>query len=387
MKKLFSRLLISGWRRNVLIVALAYLVAIGGTSVAAAHSGSGADHRAGHTASSNQHAVKKSGAKKVVVKKHGVKKSGVAVKTAPVAAPAPAPAPALAPAPAPVPPITPPATVAVTVPAPPTPPVTPPAPSTGWPDASNTGVPAGTALTASPGLTITKAGTVISGLDINGDLVIRASNVTIKNSKVHGKIDNGDQNAYHNTLIQRVEVIGPYDGPSDNGVAAVGFTGFTCDGCNVRGWGKGFGMSADVTIKNSWVHDIVVFGDPANGGSHNEAILSLGGTNLTVLNNRLDAGDEPNVSASLALYSQWEAYNNVLVQGNLFDGGGYCLYAGLGGSYGASNTKFINNTFGTKYSPRCGWYGAAVAYDPGNGNQWVGNVMQSGGAVPTPSRG
>jgi len=228
---------------------------------------------------------------------------------------------------------------------------------------------------------------VINALDIDGDVVVRASNVTIRNSRISGRVDNGDQNAYKNTVIQRSEVIGPYDAKADQGIAGVGFTGYTCDGCNVRGWGKGFGMSADVTIKNSWVHDIVVFGDPANGGSHNEAILSLGGTNLTILNNRLDAGDAPNASASLALYSQWEAYKNVLVQGNLFDGGGYCLYAGLGGSYGASNTKFINNTFGTKYSPRCGWYGPAVAYDPGNGNQWTGNVMQSGAAVDTPGRG
>lgn len=270
-----------------------------------------------------------------------------------------------------------------------TPPTTDPNAGSGtWPDASNTGVPAGVALTPSGGMTITKSGTVVSGLDINGDVVVRASNVTIENSKVHGRIDTSDSGAAPNTMIKRVEIIGPYNGAKDSGSPAVGYTGFTCDGCVIHGWGKGFGLVRDVTIKNSWVYDIVVYGDPANGGSHNEAILSLGGTNLTVINNRLDAGDAPNVSASLALYSQMAAFNNVLVQGNLFDGGGYCVYAGLGGSYGASNTRFVDNTFGSKYDKKCGGYGPAIAYATGNGNQWTGNVLAATGAtIATPGRG
>jgi len=369
LKKFVERLLARGWHRNVSIVAVAYLLAIGGASVAVASSSSGSHHRPIRSTSS-QHRTGK---------ERATKPTSARVTPSPSPTPTATPAPSASPAT--------PVTTPVTAPPPPANRVAPPVTNSGWPDGSNTGVPVGTRLTASPGLTITTAGTVINALDIDGDVVVRASNVTIRNSRISGRVDNGDQNAYKNTVIQRSEVIGPYDAKADQGIAGVGFTGYTCDGCNVRGWGKGFGMSADVTIKNSWVHDIVVFGDPANGGSHNEAILSLGGTNLTILNNRLDAGDAPNASASLALYSQWEAYKNVLVQGNLFDGGGYCLYAGLGGSYGASNTKFINNTFGTKYSPRCGWYGPAVAYDPGNGNQWTGNVMQSGAAVDTPGRG
>ena len=210
----------------------------------------------------------------------------------------------------------------------------------------------------------------------------------IKNSRITGNINTGDSNGAPRTLIQRVELIGPYNSAADVGIAAVGYTGFTCDGCNVRGWGKGFALVEDAIVKNSWVHDIVVHGDPANGGSHNETILSLGGRNFQILNNRLDAGDAPNVSASLALYSQMDSFDNVLVQGNLFDGGGYCVYAGLAGSYGASNLRFVDNTFGTKYSARCGGYGPATAFPAGNGNVWSGNVMQSSLVrVPTPDHG
>jgi hypothetical protein len=258
-----------------------------------------------------------------------------------------------------------------------------------WPDASNTGVPAGVSVKPYTGShNITTPGTVLDGYEFNGTVYIQAPNVTIKNSIVHGRIDTGDANRYGGTVIQRTEIIGPYNSAADGGYPAIGYTGFTADGVEVRGWGKGFGLVRDVTVKNSWVHDIVVHGDPANGGSHNETIISLGGSNFTIVNNRLDAGNAPNVSASIALYSQMEAISNVLVQDNLLDGGGYCMYAGLAGSHGSSDSKFLNNTFGNKYSDKCGSYGPAIAYDPNNGNQWSGNVLQSTGSlVGTPGRG
>ena len=55
----------------------------------------------------------------------------------------------------------------------------------GFPDATTTGVPARTVLTAYTGpTTITKAGTVIEGKIIDGGLVINAPNVTIINCVV-----------------------------------------------------------------------------------------------------------------------------------------------------------------------------------------------------------
>jgi hypothetical protein len=272
------------------------------------------------------------------------------------AAPAPAPAPKPAPSPAPA--------------------------ATGWPSASTTGVPAGVSLKPSGSITVTTPGAVIQGLDIKGDVYIRAANVTLKNSKVTGRVDTGDSaGKYPGTLIQRVEVVGPYNSAADGGFPAVGYTDLTCDGCNIRGWGKGAGLVANVTIKNSWIHDLVVHGDPGNGGSHNEAIISLGGTNFTVTGNRLDAGSAPNFSASLALYSQMETIRNVTVSNNLFNGGGYCLYAGSTNGNTATNAKFTNNTFGTSVFPKCGSYGPVTSYTSGNGNVWSGNKMANGTVV------
>ena len=298
--------------------------------------------------------------------------------TSPVTAPTPAPVTTPAPAPAPV------TTVA------PEPATTPaPAPTgalapvvTTLPTAATTGVPAGVTLSNMAGTTITVAGTVIDGKNITGNVTVAANNVTIRNSKINGLVS---ARGVSGLLLQRVEVAGP-GGTAGAMDPAVGYSGFTCDGCNVHGWGKGFMLDGDVTITNSWVHDMPVSGDPANGGSHNEAILSLGGSNFTFVNNRLDAGSAGNFSASLALYNQWGSITNALIQGNLFNGGGYCVYAGydVQGQNYPSNVRFVGNTFGSTVNPKCGYYGPAVAYYNGNGNAWTGNVTDKGATVSSP---
>lgn len=281
--------------------------------------------------------------------------------TTPAPAPAPAPAPVPAPAPAPAPAPTP----------------------SGWPSAATTGVPAGTALTASGGLNITTAGTVINARNITGDIYISAPNVKITNSKITGRIIVAAGST--GTVVQRVEIVGPSVSHPDTDRPGISGHNFTCDACNIHGWGKGVHADANVVVKNSWIHDMPVYGDPGNGGSHNEPILSINGVNLTITNNRLDAGLDGNYSASLALYSQGGQAQNALVQGNLFNGGGYCLYAGSDNSIKGANIRILGNTFGTEMAPKCGFYGAGTAYYNGNGNQWSGNVWQNTGAtVPMP---
>jgi len=262
--------------------------------------------------------------------------------------------------------------------------VTPSTPAGSWPTGATTGVPAGTALTATNGLTVTGNGTVIDARHVKGDILINANNVTIKNSLVEGRIQ--IRPPYTGLLVQRTEIAGP--GTAWAAVTeGIGYANFTCDGCDIHGWGKGAMFDANVTISNSWIHDM-----PVTSGSHNEAILSLGGPNYTIVNNRLDSGSAGNFTASLAFLNQWNSFTNVLVQGNLFNGGGYCVYAGgekaHNAQYRSSNVRFVDNTFGTDANPKCGYYGPAIAWDAsGPGNTWSGNVMSNGTEVRAPSAG
>ena len=55
-----------------------------------------------------------------------------------------------------------------------------------YPNATNTGVPAGVTLKPSGSLTLSTPGQVVSGLDITGSVFIDASNVTLENCLING---------------------------------------------------------------------------------------------------------------------------------------------------------------------------------------------------------
>ena len=81
---------------------------------------------------------------------------------------------------------------------------------TGFPSAYSTGVPAGTTLKPSGTITVSQPGTVIDGLDVDGEIYVEASDVTIKNTRVTGHswaVIDVAQGA-SNVTIQDVEVDG-----------------------------------------------------------------------------------------------------------------------------------------------------------------------------------
>lgn len=243
--------------------------------------------------------------------------------------------------------------------------------SSGWPNASNTGVPAGTKLTPSKSISVTKDGTVISGLDVSGDITVRANNVTIEKTKVTGgHIDLGwDQ---HGIMITDVEVDGLGKAPADQRVPAIGSNGYTCIRCNVHGSNSGFDVRNDVTIKDSWAHDI----GPASG-VHKTAVGSNGADHVVIQHNVLSC-EVSGCSAAIAFYGDFTPVNDVVVDGNLFNtAGSYCSYEGTlsGKAYpNATNIKWTNNHYGTQFHPTCGIYGPADGWGSQGGNVWSGNV-------------
>lgn len=251
----------------------------------------------------------------------------------------------------------------------------PSASCTGW---QHTGV----SLSAYSGpRTITTPGTVIVAKDIVGDLNIETDDVTIMRSRVRGHITTGEG---ENTgiLIQDVEV---NPGNVTGSRSAIGNSGFTCVRCNVYNAGMGFNITGNVTIRDSYVHDL--FGQ---GDTHNEPIVSNGGGPFTIVHNELVANFNGattggGMSASLALYGDFSQIHDVLVQNNRFNlgnMGSYCVYAGSvpGKAYPtASNTRFVGNRFG-RMQPNCGQYGPVNSYSGANGNAWTGNVWDDTGA-------
>ncbi len=167
------------------------------------------------------------------------------------------------------------------------------------PNASNTGVPAGTTLTVYNGnLTITTAGATYSGLDIHGFVSVQAPNVTIKDSIIRGGVASGDiglvqdvSNSATNFVIEDSELV-----PIDPSVQIDGIKGwnYTALRVNIHGTTDGAKMyGPNATIEDSYIHGLVTYAhDPDQGGnmSHNDGVQILSGTNLLAKGNTIVGG-------------------------------------------------------------------------------------------------
>jgi len=212
-------------------------------------------------------------------------------------------------------------------------------PPAGFPDATNTGVPAGTALTVVTGNQVySTPGQVVDGKDIRGCVEVRAPGVVIKNSKVSGacfyavaSFDGAFTGA--RLTVQDSEV----DCANTTGTA---FSDSLLDAVrvNIHGCENGFDILHDVTVRDSWVHNLY-----ATPESHTDgAQLNDGATNVTFDHNNID----PLTDATSAIISPRASVggaSNVLIQNNLLGGGAYTLYCVQGGA--GTNYRVLNNRF------------------------------------------
>jgi hypothetical protein len=266
--------------------------------------------------------------------------------------------------------------------------------ATGWPNATNTGVPAGTVLTPSGSITVTVAGTVLNALDISGFVDINANNVTIKNSRIRNgsaaweqvRVESGTTGA----VIEDTEIDGqnvtcscsPNDG---YGIGGTG--GYTALRDNIHNNIIGVGLaggSSPATLQDSWVHDL-----HQTSGSHNEDIIcDCSPAGVTIRHNRLD--NQLSQTATVFLAGDNGPVQNVTVDDNLLNGAGFPAYGGYDTQkpYGTqdANVKFTNNHFMRTpepgaFWPNGGYWGPDICFDVnGPGNVWSGNVWDDNGA-------
>ncbi|MCA4133610.1 hypothetical protein [Arthrobacter sp. M4] len=220
------------------------------------------------------------------------------------------------------------------------------------PTEATTGVPAGTALTpyntSGADLVITTDGTVLDSLDIYGDIKVRAKNVVIKNSRLHGgrQIPGGNtgiidaNNANVSNLVVEDNTIIP-DAPSYYRDGIVGHD-YTAKRNHIKGTNDGMGIfnrpggpvQANVTAESNYIHALTFWSnDPAHSdGTHNDGIQVQGGTNIRIAGNNvvanavLGAGSGPSprgehAGIGIMLQQNVAKLENVVVDGNWVDDG------------------------------------------------------------------
>ena len=212
----------------------------------------------------------------------------------------------------------------------------------GLPDATNTGVPAGTTLTIVNGdLDVTRAGTVIDGKDIRGCVTVKAPAVTIRRSKITCKDFYAVANftSYYSSgglVIEDSEV----DCANTSGTG-VGDYGVTARRLNIHNCENGFDIDNTFTVQDSYIHDL--YEGPEG---HADGIQLAGGAHITITHNTIF-----NPNGTSAIISNPRSNSDVLVANNLMAGGSYTLYCPGDTS---QNFRVIGNRFSTLYSAKGG---------------------------------
>jgi hypothetical protein len=272
-----------------------------------------------------------------------------------------------APAPAPAP-----------APSPPPPPGSTSCPLPAYPDASCTGIPAGTSLTLINGdMTISTPNTVIDSKEIHGCVTVTAPGVIIRKSKIYCTSASPDvvsspDGAYDGTalLVEDSDVScssTPNNVASGGPGTAFGDTHIVVHRTNIHGCENGFDIDADVTVTDSYIHDLWNSADSHTDGiqfasghyvsASNHSIIN-GALNVTITHNTIFSRGYDGTDTTSAIISNRGGDNTVLIQANLLAGGAYTLYCEQNAT--GTNYRVINNHFSTKYHPTVGAYGMST---------------------------
>jgi len=249
-----------------------------------------------------------------------------------------------------------------------------PRPSTGFPDASNTGttgpltVWAGDYHTSSNGQNVT-------GLDIRGTLYIDNSNVTASNFKATG----AGGSSWAVVVGQKATAAAPLTGVaisdctldggrSDQGgiTDPVGHSTWTMKRCDISNGENGIRAAGHATISDCWVHNLA----SSSSAPHYDAVEVYSGSMSVFDHDTLSLNfDETSV---LNVQGDFGPVSGTVLKNSLVNGGGWTLnIRSLAAS--VTGTVLTNNRFGDTHG-----YGYA-AIDDGTTSQISGNVRDATG--------
>jgi hypothetical protein len=261
----------------------------------------------------------------------------------------------------------------------------------GYPDATNTGIPAGTTLlrvpqdvTSGPGWVWdsrgwlqASSGAVVKNLVVSGSVMVGGSNITVTNVRIPIGGETWGIGLQHatNAVITNTEIgvkgasprlmVGIKDIYGDS-------TGSQFLRNNVANTSTGVQIYEGV-IADNYVHDMgFTSGDHINGTTSNGSTTMMTIRHNTILN-QIEQTD------AISLFQDFGVEANRLITDNLVAGGGYTIYGGDNQRFGkTSNIKITNNRFSTLYYPNGGSYGPIAAFDAsGSGNLLSGNYWDS----------
>jgi hypothetical protein len=278
-------------------------------------------------------------------------------------------------------PTTPPVTTEPTTTAPTTTTTTTP-PTGGWPNADNTGVPAGVTLTNYTGPNFLQdAGEVrIDAKRISYIQAYGNTQLIITRSETSGFID---INSPATLVIEDSNV-----NAGSTSLGAIGSYNITARRVEATGGQHSIQCHSNCIVEDSFLHDQY---NPDGQGYHNNAFISNGGSNITLRHNTLHCtpllnSTDGGCTADVSLFGDWATISDVLVENNLMKANNssisYCAYGGYSPAKpypNAHHVQYVDNVFERGANGKCGVYGAITSFQTtAAGNVWSGNVWDDG---------
>ncbi|MFL6143608.1 MAG: hypothetical protein ACJ72N_17320 [Labedaea sp.] len=188
-----------------------------------------------------------------------------------------------------------------------------------FPGPANTGIPAGTAIRSTVGdYTAGTAGMVIDGWHVQGSLIVKAANVTIKNSLIDDSVWNeGGSFTIIDTTVGPASCGGPTIQPD-----GVGEQNYTAVRVRIRGHEDGFRASGPgVVIRDSYYLACV-----RNGEAHADGVQDYPATqNIIIEHNTFDMGNLTN-GFTAPIFVHATGTSGARIVNNLAIGGVFSLF-------------------------------------------------------------
>jgi hypothetical protein len=253
----------------------------------------------------------------------------------------------------------------------------------GFPDASNTGVPASTHLVPRSGvMRVTSAGAVISGVALNGSIEVNANDVTIENSDI--TVD-GTQGGCNSPCGGRGIWVAP--GATGTVIHDVTCHGGAATGANVTEFCvlnnndstqvsrvHFYNCTTCMAGPGSWSDNFVDQTEAVIPQEHYEDLYYGGGAGSLVVNHNTMLNPQGQ-TAVVFLSVDFGDQTAVAITNNLVAGGGYMVYGGRSGNGGSviGPVTVTGNRFSQRYYRNGGFYGVAAYFDT-SVTSWSNNI-------------